>query len=139
MGGGGPEAMVLVSVVLQLIGTDMTLLRKRIRCVRIELHAKTTVLTMTRPHPNPLPPGGEGTRRRRPAGSARFLRFRVVRHAHHGYSRNGEMRAAARWRKGLGLWASLPVSRLREPGQTDGGMMGRHGWDRREPQRGRQG
>ena len=61
---------------------------KRMRCVRVRSKARTTVAAMTPPHPNPLLPGGEGKRQRSSAGPARFLRFRVVRRAHHGFSRN---------------------------------------------------
>ena len=44
------------------VSVGALLLRKRIRCLGVELQATTTVVTMTPPHPNPLPPGGEGKR-----------------------------------------------------------------------------
>ena len=66
------------------MGTTST--KKAHSLSRVELQETTTVLPMTPPHPNPLPPGGEGKRQRSPADppngvARRGLRPRLQRRA----------------------------------------------------------
>ncbi len=55
-----PAKLRALGVLGMTAGDGAILLRKRSRCQRVELQATTTVLTMTPPHPNPLPPGERG-------------------------------------------------------------------------------